>query len=227
MSFEVTPHRFWYSFNTQFWEPETFEFYKKYTSPKKEVIDIGGWLGPTMLIAYGLNAKKITVVEADPANYYNLRKHVFKNFLDDRVELKNFCLSENTGDLVSFGCLIKGDSSTKAMNKGQTKVLTTSFLDFLKSCNLENTNIIKIDIEGAEQKITKSLDYIASFKDIIVLLSIHIPFWDEYESNASLLLKSFENFDVFDAHENALSKDQVTKVMTKKTEFFTLILKTR
>jgi hypothetical protein len=120
MEFDVTPSTFWSIFNSGRWEPETREFYKKYVSPLKAVVDIGGWIGPTALIAYSNNPLRIHVVEADPVNYQNLKANCIRNYLMDKIDLHNICISDKTDDIVKFGCIdenIKG-TSTKAIGGG-------------------------------------------------------------------------------------------------------------
>lgn len=237
-TFKVEEATFWAYFNSKQWEPETFDFYKKYASPDKEIIDIGGWIGPTVLIAYSLNPKKITVVEADPANFQVLKNNCKNNYLEDKVDLKCICIGPKSGEIVSFGYTdeAKPDSSTKSIGGTRVKVMAISLLDFLKTQNLENTNIIKIDIEGGETYIEDGLDYISKFKDIIVYLSIHTPFWEDKEKTSEILLKELKKFDVYTEQDTKISLEEVKRTMTmeqptawvnKTGLFFTLILKTK
>lgn len=227
MSFEVEPSEFWYKFNKGTWEPEAFDFYKKYVSPVKDVIDMGGWIGPTMLFAYAFNARKISVVEADPANFQVLKNNVRKNFLEDRVLLYNLCLSERSGDIVSFGAASKKKgSSTKHIGGGQTKVKTTSMMEFIRSQDLNEVSIIKIDIEGAEQDVVDSLDFIAGFKDIAVLFSIHVPLWRDAKKTTMAILESLQKFDVCTDTDQPMSREDTRKRL-EKGGYFCLILKTK
>lgn len=238
MRFAVTPHEFWHPFNEKIWEPETLQFYSKYTHPMKEVIDIGGWIGPTMLLAYAYNALKITVVEADPANYQILKTNCRKNYLEDKVELHCTCISDTTDEILNFGgqnTMIPQDSSTNCIGGQRVKVRTTSCLDFLQSKDLRKVNIIKIDIEGAERFIADGLEYISRFPDITVLLSIHTPFWPDKRETARVLMAELEKFQVFSEKETAMDKAELEAMLTaevpcswpdKTGKFFTLLLKT-
>jgi FkbM family methyltransferase len=227
MVFDVEPSEFWYNFDNGKWEPETYDFYKKYISPVKDVIDIGGWIGPTMLFAYSMNARKISVVEADPANFQILKKNCRQNHMEDRVELHNLCLSDRTGQIVMFGTKSKKKgSSTKRIGYGDTKVTTTAMMEFLQSKNLKETSIIKIDIEGAEQDVTDSLDYIAQFPDIAVLFSVHVPMFRDAQKTNALLAEKFKKFDVFTDTEEPLSLAEAEKRLEKGGSFC-LILKTK
>jgi len=240
MEFEVVSnnYRLWNRFNSEKLEPETFAFYRKYVSPEKEVIDIGGFIGTTAIIAYSLNAKKISIIEADPANFQLLKRNCMINYLNDKVELFNICISENSGDIVGFGFMDVNnkDTSTKSIG-GDRKVITESLRDFLSKRDLKNTNIIKIDIEGAEQLIDDGLDYISVFPGIVVLLSMHTVFWDDKAKTTKRLIKVFRKFDVYSDKEELIQEEQLKKTMLaedktstwegKTGRFFTLILKTK
>ncbi|MCL2749158.1 MAG: FkbM family methyltransferase, partial [Alphaproteobacteria bacterium] len=241
---EVLPQKiesvdFWALFSSGEWEPLTFEFYKKYVRPDKDVIDIGGWIGPTMLIAYSLNPRQIHMVEADPVNFQIMKMNCFKNYCQDKIQMQNICLSDKSGDIVEFGWTDASrlDSSTKSMNsKGGIKVLITDILEYLKSKDLANVNIIKIDIEGAESLLSKGLDYIAGFPGIKILLSLHPPFWDDKKKTMGKLIPEIKKFDVFTEDDKPLSLNDLQEMMQDETEslwpgktgkFFTIILKTR
>jgi FkbM family methyltransferase len=229
---------FWQLFNNKTWEPETVKFYRKYVSPDKEVIDIGGWIGPTTLIAYSFNPKKISVVEADPANYQILKMNCHRNILTDKVELHNICIYKESGTLMSFGYNDETvlDTSTKGVGGKRVKIKTVSLEDFLLTKDMENTNIIKIDIEGGEQYIEKGLKYISKYKDIVVLLSLHTPFWDNKDKTAKMFLEILNDYEVFNDKEETLTSEELESLMYSKEQtryrgrtgkFFTIILKTR
>jgi len=245
MRFNVLPQRpecwdFWGHFNGGTWEPETFSFYKKYVQPNKDVIDIGGWIGPTMIIAYSFNPRNICVVEADPANYQILKHNCFANYMQDKVSLHNLCISDRSGDIVGFGYTDKSnsDTSTCSMNGDRVRVLTTGIVDFLKTKDLYNTSIIKIDVEGAESLLSGGLNYISEAGvDINILLSFHPPFWSEPKKDvAEKMLPAIKKFDIFSEADVPLDVSDVEKMMLDERNsewvgrtgiFFSLILKTR
>ena len=240
MEFQVNPSQFWYDFNTGIWEPATKNFYKRYISPMKAVVDIGGWIGPTMLIAYSHNPSKIYVVEADPVNYQILKSNCMKNYLEDKVELYHVCIADKTNDVAGFGYADRNihDTSTKTIVKDgeRVKVRTITLDDYLKKIDMGNVNVIKIDIEGGEQYIESGLEYIAKFPEITILFSIHTPFWNDKEKTTQMLLEQFKHFDVFSDTEEKINEEELyLKLMSEKPtqynnktgEFFTVILKTK
>lgn len=238
MKFNVVPNRFWGHFNSGHWEPETINFYKKHVSPLKEVIDFGGWIGSTTLIAYSFNAKKISVVEADPANYQILKTNCIKNHLNDKVEHHCCCIYDKSDEILTFGYTDKSneDSSTQSIGGERVKVRTVSLIDFLTTKDLNDTSIIKIDIEGGEQFIAKGLDYISQFPNINVLFSLHPPFWADKQKTTDILLKELNKFEIYTEKEEVIPLEKVKEMMLSEKScgwdgksgiFFTLILKTK
>ncbi len=227
MAFDVEPSEFWYHFDSGKWEPETFAFYQKYATPEKDVIDIGGWIGPTMLLAYAFNARSVHVVEADPANFQILKKNCRRNYLEDRVHLYPLCLSDRTGQIVTFGrSSKKKGTSTKRIGHGYTKVRTTSMLEFIQSMKLREASIVKMDIEGAEQDAADTLDYIAGFPGVVMLFSIHVHLWRNPGQTSAMLLEKFKNYEVYAEDETPLSLSDVASRL-EQGGGFCLILKTR
>jgi len=236
MQFEVVPNSFWKAFNSGAWEIETREFFKAHTSPDKEIIDIGGWIGPTMLIGYSCNPRKITVVEADPANFQILKKNCRRNFLDDKVELHCVCIFDKTDEIVSFGYNDENvqDSSTKGIGGERIKVKTITLRDFLRTKDMENTSIVKIDIEGGEQFIGEGLDYIAQFPQINTLLSLHPPFWKDKQETTNMLLEKLKDFSIWLDTGEEISLEKLKILMLDETRtiyegktglFFSVILR--
>jgi FkbM family methyltransferase len=238
MKFNVIPNIFWGRFNNCLWEQETIRFYRNNVSPDKEVIDIGGWIGPTMLIAYSYNPQKIYVVEADPSNYQILKQNTFNNYLDDKVKLFNICISDKDDEIVSFGYNDENikNTSTKGIGGTRVKVKTKTLENFLQTLDMSKINIIKIDTEGGEQYMENGLKYISKYSGIKILFSIHTPFWTNKTETANMLIKQFENYDVFTENEEKITENELmgrmlnekpTVYNDKTGVFFTLILKTK
>ena len=238
MRFNVVPHIFWHKFNECIWEFETFLFYGKYVSPDKDIVDIGAWHGPTMLLAYSHNPQKIYAVEADPANYQILKANMYKNYLQDKVKLFNVCISGEDDKIVSFGLHDENiqSSTTKGIGNSGVKVKTTTVETFLKNVNMPDVNIIKIDIEGGEQYIENGFEYISQHPGINILLSVHPHFFNDKKTTAEMLLKVFKRFDVFSDTEENISDEEIREKILAETpsrykdrtgKGFTLILKTK
>lgn len=98
--------------------------------------------------------------------------------------------------------------------------------DIIKENNIDQFNIVKIDIEGAEIYLVDDLQYLASIPDLKILLSLHPCFWD----NKSQALESLESvinlFDIYDVMENKINFRVVIN-NSNKHEIFEVILKSK
>ncbi|HEV8507984.1 MAG TPA: FkbM family methyltransferase, partial [Chitinophagaceae bacterium] len=115
ITYEVQPgfsihdgREYWDLVNGGSWEPETFNIMQQYLSPKHSYIDIGAWVGPTVLFGAQL-AKECYAVEADPVAYSGLLKNLSLNPVISNVHADNVAISSATG-FAEIGCRItKGD----------------------------------------------------------------------------------------------------------------------
>lgn len=200
------------------------------------VIDIGGYIGPTLLYAQAHQPKKIVVVEADPENFRTLQKNLEMNNLPVPVELHNICISDKSGETVSFGPMDERlpHTATHGIGGKGSLVKTVAFREFLAGYDLANTNVIKIDIEGGERFLADGLGDLATHKGLMIYLALHPPFWPGRNQTAEKLLAAIQKFDLFDDSENPLSMQELKKRMLSNERtyykerrgiFFDVILK--
>lgn len=172
--FIVPNHWFWPEFASH-WEPQTSNFFERYIDSEREYLDIGGWVGPTAMLATACGAKHCTVVEPNPANFYNLLLTQFNNNLLDRWTLVNACVSSEIGRAIigPVEGISRKSSATNIMNpdKGGAEIISFKLLDLLD----RDYSLIKIDIEGAESYIIKDMLTLTE-RDTVVWFSVHPPF---------------------------------------------------
>ena len=66
---------FWAQLQVGVWEPETFKIFDIFLDKNHSYIDLGAWIGPTVL--YGCqNAKFCYAVEPDPVAFKNLKNNI-------------------------------------------------------------------------------------------------------------------------------------------------------
>ncbi len=125
-------------------------------------IDIGAWVGPTVLAAASTGCT-IHAYEPDPVAFAELSANIAANKTDN-ITLNNVALFDRHGEM-SFGSG-RGDSlgdSISSLMNGQGSiqvpvrdVATESVQEFFKQCKL-----LKIDVEGAEYVIVPRMaDYL-------------------------------------------------------------------
>lgn len=237
--FKVLSHWFWNGFKKESWEPTTYQLMQKYIKKDKNYIDIGTWVGPTILYATEIGANRIYGIEANPLTYEMLGKNCEMNQLvSDKLNLFNLCITDTDGGTVDFGGKRGADtSSASSMRGNEWKIPSSTICTWIKNNNISNFNFMKVDIEGAEKFIEKDMTELAANKELVVLLSLHPPFWDDKNEAAKSILGFCSHYDVFDIYENKLDTDGLKEMMltdnpkpkwgTKHGNFFEILLKTK
>lgn len=124
------------------------------------IIDVGAHAGFFTLYCESLNPKaKIFAVEPEPENFLALKKHLKENKITN-VKAIQAALAGQSGQR---SLLISPDSHNHRLaeigdNDGQKiEVIAYSFADFIKNNKIEKISLLKMDIEGGEFEIVKSL----------------------------------------------------------------------
>lgn len=178
--FRLDPYhsKFWRKATAGKWEPETFAVLDRFLDRDHDYLDIGAWIGPTVL--YGARkARHVWCFEPDPEAYRALAWNIA---LNDILNVSAFAaaISEDVGiaRMASFGGE-QGDSMTSLLNAGGANgsdVLTIGWAHFAGSVDLANVSLVKIDIEGAEFDVLPALLPWLKMQRPALLLSTHAPF---------------------------------------------------
>jgi FkbM family methyltransferase len=178
-TFEVIPGAhgaFWQEVNRGTWESDTFAIFDRFLDDQHSYIDIGAWIGPTLL--YGCQIAKIAYgLEPDPIAYSALEKNINLNKpMTDNVRIQNACIAPRSGE-VALGSRGHGGDSTSSLLFGKKKTHWTvkafSFADFIRQNEVCGCNFIKMDIEGGEYQILPTMiEYLAANRPT-VHLSLH------------------------------------------------------
>jgi FkbM family methyltransferase len=162
-TFDVEPAghaSFWEALGGGTWEPETFRIFDRFLSPDHSYIDIGAWIGPTVL--YGSRTARVAYgLEPDPIAYAELERNVAVNRdCATNIKLFNACIATRSGE-VSLGSRGAGGDSTSSLlfahKKTHWTVKAFSFADFIEQNRIADCNFIKMDIEGGEYKILPTM----------------------------------------------------------------------
>ncbi len=151
------------------------EYYFETDNPTPFIIDAGAHIGLTTLYFKSLYPQaKIVAIEPNPTLFKILEKNVFENQLDD-VTLINGALAETAGTAELFvdstknkwwstGSFIKG-AWTKQQESIPIEVETWPLSEFIT----QPVDLLKIDIEGAEQKVLEaSIDSLSMVSQIMM-----------------------------------------------------------
>ena len=217
-AYTVADHWFWEEYKNTGWEPETFKMFARHLTEDITYVDLGAWVGVTMMFAHSLGCNRIYSVEANPESYALLLKTLERN--DDlraKVNLKNICITNKNGDSVSFG---KGVSSASRIGRdGQYVVNTQTLSSYLEENGLTGNLFIKVDIEGSELLILEDLRELCKKEDVKIFLALHPPFWDNKIDQGADLLNVLSLFEIRDANNNKLTHERLGEMIMTEEEF--------
>jgi FkbM family methyltransferase len=132
-------------------------------------LDIGAYNGDSAFALMNkFSPKKVYAFEADNLNYLALNNNINSLHLKNIVPV-NLAIGDKNKEV---NIEINGTSS-KISNKG-SKVLMTTIDDYIDKNKIEVVDLIKIDIEGFEQKALEgALETIKKFKPILAISIYH------------------------------------------------------
>ncbi|WP_170382650.1 FkbM family methyltransferase [Ruegeria atlantica] len=197
--FRLDPYhsKFWRKASAGKWEPETFAVLDKYLSPDRDYLDIGAWIGPTVLYA-ARRARHVWCFEPDPVAYRYL---VWNLELNDIRNVSAFGIALSNGFGVTQMASAHGeagDSTSSLLHGGNhgTDALTIGWDQFSKSVDLSDVSLVKMDIEGAEFSVLPSLLPWLKETSPALFLSTHAPYLSA-ESRAAAMDKLSEDLTFY------------------------------
>ena len=208
-------HPFWQKF-ADGWEPDTERVYQYAVSPGSTVLDIGGWIGPTLLFALACGAEKIITLEPNPESYAAIKALLNLNLAaQKKITLLNQAISNKSSSLKMGLVAGESDTSTFGIQGDTIEIQTTTIAKLMDQFNLEQIDLIKIDIEGAEALLAEDFEKLSHRPGQKIHLSIHVPFFPD-TSNKYQLAESFKDFTIFDDRGEQLNHRALTSRLTSK-----------
>ncbi|WP_424986787.1 FkbM family methyltransferase [Microbulbifer sp. S227A] len=179
-AFRLDPYhsKFWRKATAGKWEPETFAVLDRFLAAGQDYLDIGAWIGPTVL--YGARkARHVWCFEPDPEAFRALAWNIALNDITN-VSAFAAAISQDVGiaRMASFGGE-PGDSMTSLLNADGARgsdVLTIGWENFAGSVDLSGVALVKMDIEGAEFDVLPALLPWLRAQRPALYLSTHAPF---------------------------------------------------
>ncbi|MEH7517106.1 FkbM family methyltransferase [Priestia megaterium] len=173
----------WNAIHQNKWEEQTFKIFDRFLNPENSYIDLGAWIGPTVL--YGAHkAKHVYGVEPDPVAFNELITNIQLNpLIAKKVTCINAALAEESGTINLYMRSEFGDSTSSlipTIAENSCKVKAITIHDLINENHIENINFIKMDIEGGEYFLIPTVhDFLQSQKPTLYL-SIHPGFLKEH-----------------------------------------------
>jgi FkbM family methyltransferase len=201
----VPEHPFWSRF-AQGWEPDTERIYRKTIKEGSVVLDIGAWIGPTLVFALYCGATKVIALEPNPNSFSRLERLIALNpDIADRVTLIDRALHPTPGKLKMGLPENESDTSTFGIGGEGVEAETISFNSLMRKYAPGNVDLVKIDIEGAEALLAAELRQLSRRTGQVVHLSVHVPLFPE-TADKELFANSFSGYDIFDDRGERLSQ---------------------
>ena len=217
VSFSVSPHRFWKQYRKSGWEPKTYETFRRNLTDDIIYVDIGAWVGITLMWARVLGTKKIYAVEANPESYELLSYTVMENqLLKSCVDLTNVCVTNKDAELVRFGRGLS--SASRIIKDGDYSVSTTTLSSYLNKNNLSENLFIKIDIEGAECLLMDDLVNVLKLGNKC-FLALHPLFWEDKVASHDLIIESLKEFYLFNNEGKRLEIKELSKMILSEEKY--------
>ena len=182
--FRLDPYhsKFWRKATAGAWEPETFAVLDRFLSPQSDYMDIGAWIGPTVL--YGARrARHVWCFEPDPTAFRHLAWNLDLNGIQN-VSAFGVALSDRFG--VARMASVRGepgDSTSSLLHDGAhgSDALTIAWDQFAAANDLSGVTLVKMDIEGAEFFVLPTLAAWLRENRPALYLSLHAPLLPDSE----------------------------------------------
>ena len=170
--------RLWSRLESGAWEPDTFAAMRLCLTPASLHLDIGAWIGPTVLYAAGI-AHRAVAVEPDPVAMAALLANLALNpERADRILPVAAAVAGLSGPLDLYAKQF-GESLTSRFPVARARRLTAFALgadELLARCLGEARHVlVKVDVEGGEYDLVPSLCEGLARRGIAadLLLSLH------------------------------------------------------
>lgn len=170
---------FWGQY-AQRWETNTLDIIDAYANPLRDYVDVGAWIGPTVLWASG-QYRHVTAVEPDPVAFKQLAQNVALNC--SGVTMVHAAVAPTTGTVRLHSREQWGDSMSTMLGDGPGIDVAGVTLDSLVNAE---TGLTKIDVEGGEAIVFPAAAQFLADLEVPVLLSCHWP-WMTAEQTQDVL----------------------------------------
>ena len=164
------------------WENQTFDVFEKVVEKNKVAIDIGAWVGTTS-IWLSKNFKKVISFEPDVESLVELKENAVLNKCDNLIisdmavfnKKDKILFGGYNGELNTSMSRIKNDN---IFNEYEVNTITVNDIFEIFNVNINDVSFIKCDIEGSEEYIIEDLLNFIFDKEIDLLLSFHLPWFE-------------------------------------------------
>jgi FkbM family methyltransferase len=174
---------FWRDVANGQWEPDTFKIFSHFLNKDFCYVDVGAWIGPTVLYGSRLS-KHCYAIEPDPIAMEILNANISLNHFENITIFFGAISNSNGKTLVGNYHGSPGDSRSSILFANSNTAWVTdgvTLSKFFEMNKITDCNFIKMDVEGSEILILpEARDFLSSF-DHTLYLSLHITFFKNNE----------------------------------------------
>ena len=160
------------------WEPEVLEAIDQHLEPESTYLDIGAYIGPTVLLA-ARRCRKVYCFEPDPDAFQFLAWNIRLNKLRNVVPFCMALTSVSGMKIMGSPDGMLGTSKTSELYSStgpSIEVPGISWPDWLRLAEPGQIDVIKMDIEGGEFDLLPTMGAFLREERPLLLLSIHALF---------------------------------------------------
>ena len=170
---------FWDDFSSGKWEPDTLAILDHHVDTNTLYLDIGSWIGPTLLHAAG-RARLAVGFEPDPVAFASLEANVAANPQLKNIRIHCCAISDKAGHVTMGSQGKPGDSMSSVLFKeldNGWEVSARRLEDMAVEWPVDGPCFVKIDIEGGEFSVLPSMIPFLRKRRATVFLSLHQYFF--------------------------------------------------
>ena len=143
----------------------------------KNIIDVGGFVGDSAIIFSKYTDKNVYTFEASPENFELVKKTLELNKTSNVIPV-NMALGDKAEDVLYVTGCTSGKTTTAVKYENSETINATTLDNYVQKHNID-VGLIKVDIEGYEQKFLKGAENTIKTQKPALLISIYHSF-DDY-----------------------------------------------
>ncbi len=174
-----THPEFWTEFESGRWEPETFAIFDHYLDATTVHVDVGAWIGPTVIYA-ATRALQVIGFEPDPVAYAALQVTAASNPDLAPIQVHPVAITSAKGEMAMGSKGQPGDSMSSSLfaaNAGSWRARAARLEEFESTWPATAPLFLKIDIEGGEYDLLPALADFVRRRRPTIYLSLHSHFF--------------------------------------------------
>jgi len=190
---------FWDRFASNTWEPGTLAVFDHYIGSETLYLDVGCWIGPTLLYA-APRAKYAVAFEPDPVAFAALEANVAANPALSNISVRRVAIASKRGELRIGSQGSKGDSMSSALFSGNEDSWTAEAMrleDLEGDWPAAGNCFVKMDVEGGEFATLPSMAHFLHARRATLFLSLHQRFFLQPYQGKGFLMRLYGEARLF------------------------------